>query len=361
MDNSEIAHWRLQNQRLSSTTFTTAQEVVTYLGAVQSQDYAGAKWAIGQRMVEASDAALDQAFNDGSILRTHVLRPTWHFVSPEAIRWMLKLTAPRVHAANALMYRQLELNRAILKKSYKILEKSLRGNQQLTRTELASALSNARIQAEGVRLGYIMMSAELDGIVCSGGRRGKQFTYALIEERVPPVKEISLEGALTELMKRYFSTRSPATLQDFTWWSGLTMSDAKRGIEIIAAEFQRQETNGQTYWFPHASLNGKAKSPTVYLLPNYDEYFIGFKDRSAIGELATRANIEKNDPSLFAHIIILDGQVAGGWKRRLEKQKVLVEIQPIAKFSSEEKQAIAAAVEKYGRFLGLTPELIWKE
>jgi hypothetical protein len=213
--------------------------------------------------------------------------------------------------------------------------------------------------AEGLRLGYIMMSAELDGLICSGARRGKQFTYALLEERVSPAEEISRDEALAELVWRYFSTRGPATLQDFTWWSGLTLRDARHGIQSVKSEFHQHEANGQTYWFVESAAAARS-SPTVYLLPNYDEYFIGFKDRSAIGELATRANIEKNDPSLFAHIIILDGQVAGGWKRIVEKSKVLVELSPIAKLTRPEKQAVARAAERFGKFLGLPVELIWK-
>ncbi|HEU0295388.1 MAG TPA: winged helix DNA-binding domain-containing protein [Anaerolineales bacterium] len=361
MNNSEIARLRLHSQRLSSTTFKTADEVVRYLGAVQSQDYAGAKWALGQRMLAATDAALDAAFHDGSFLRTHLLRPTWHFVSPEDIRWMLKLTAPRVHAVNAFMYRQLELDKATIKKSYAILQKSLRGNKQLTRTELGSALAKAGITAERLRLGYIMMSAELDGIICSGARRGKQFTYALLEERVPHVKEISRDEALAELVKRYFSTRGPATLQDFMWWSGLTLADAKQGIEMVKSEFQQEAMDRQTYWFPERHSETAAKSSTVYLLPNYDEYFIGFRDRSAIGELAAKANIAKNDPTLFDHITILDGQVAGGWKRTLAKNKVIVELSPITKLTKPEKQAVATAAERYGRFLGLAVEILWKK
>jgi hypothetical protein len=355
MNNSEIVRLRLHNQRLPVTTFKEPVEVVSYLGAVQSQDYAGAKWALGQRMVDASDAALDKAFNDGSILRTHLLRPTWHFVSPEDIRWMLKLTAPRVHAVNAFMYRQLELDKATIKKSYVGLQKSLRG-QPLTRTELGSALAKAGITAQRLRLGYIMMSAELDGIICSGARRGKQSTYALLEERVPPVKEISRDEALAELVRRYFSTRGPATLQDFMWWSGLAMADAKQGLEMVKSGFQREELDGQTYWFPEPSTDEKTRFPAVHLLPNYDEYFIGYKDRSAIGELTTRANIPKDAPSLFAHIIILDGQVAGGWKRTLEKNKVIVELTPITKLTQPEKQAVTAAAERYARYLGLAAE-----
>src|SRR6185436_10236792 len=177
---ADIAHQRLHNQHLSATTLKSLKEVVGYLGAVQAQDYAGAKWAIGQRIPNATDAAIDRSFNEGEILRTHVMRPTWHFVTPADIRWILELTAPRVHAANAYMYRKLELNDAIFKRSNAVLAKALQGGMQLTRTELASAFNKAGIIADGLRLGYFMMYAELEGLICSGGRRGKQFTYALL-------------------------------------------------------------------------------------------------------------------------------------------------------------------------------------
>lgn len=221
MNSLDIAHHRLHNQKLLQTTFTKPSQVVAYLGAVQAQDYAGAKWALAQRVKSIiTDAEIDQTFADGAILRTHLMRPTWHFVAPADIRWMLMLTAPRVHAVSAFMYRQLELDKTIIKKSYAVLEKTLRGNKQLTRTELGAAFKKAGIIAEGMRLGYFMMSAELDGIICSGARKGKQFTYTLLEERVPPAKALKREEALVELVRRYFASRGPATLHDFIWWSG---------------------------------------------------------------------------------------------------------------------------------------------
>ncbi len=358
MNNSEIAHRRLRNQGLSKIRFTDPNDVVTQLGAVQSQDYAGAKWALGQRMTSARDATLDQAYNEGKILRTHVMRPTWHFVTPADIRWILQLTAPRVHAANAYMYRTLELDRAILRKSYAVLEKALQGNKNLTRAELASIFDKAGIAADGLRLGYFMMSAELDGVICSGARRGKQFTYALLEERVPAVKSVGREAALAELVKRYFATRGPASLQDFTWWSGLTMADARHGIEMVKSQFVNETVNGQTYWFAETKLPAKGKSPVAYLLPNYDEYFIGFKDRSAIGELATRAGIKGDDPSLFAHIVILDGQIVGGWKRTITKDAVAIRLNLITKLTKAEQRAVAEAADRYAAFLGMRVEVI---
>ena len=361
MNSSEIAHRRLRNQGLSKIIFKDANDAVARLGAVQAQDYAGAKWALGQRMKDATDAAIDRAFDEGTILRTHILRPTWHFVTPADIRWIQMLTAPRVHAGNAYMYRQAEMDKTVIKKSYAVLEKTLRGNKHLTRTELGSALKKAGIVAEGQRLGYFMMSAELDGIICSGPRKGKQFTYALLEERVPQVKAISREEALAELLRRYFSTRGPATLQDFAWWSGLTMADAKNGIEMVKSQFVNEVMDDKTYWCTESKPPWKEKSPIAHLLPNYDEYFIGFKDRSAIGDVARQAGIRGNDPSLIAHIIILDGQIVGGWRRTFKKDGILVETSLITKLLMAEKQALTDAVKRFGRYIGLPVSLTHKE
>jgi hypothetical protein len=354
----DIVQSRLHSQLLSQTEFSRPDEVVAWLGAVQSQDYAGAKWALGQRIKDAAtEAEMDKAFNEGQILRTHLLRPTWHFVTPQDIRWMLALTGPRVHATNAFMYRQLELDRGIIRKSYAILEKVLQGGKQLTRSELGSAFEKAGIIAEGPRLGYFMMSAELDGIICSGARKGKQFTYALLEERALKVKLLKRDEALAELTRRYFATRGPATLQDFTWWSGLTMLDAKKGIESVKSRFVCEEIDGKTYWFDSSIAPVKEKSPTSHLLPNYDEYFIGFKDRSAIGKIAQQAGIKSEDPSFLAHVIILDGQLVGGWRRTMKKGAVQVEFLLITHLTEAQLRAVNQAAVRYAEFLQLPLEI----
>ena len=358
LSNSEIAHLRLHNQGLSEFRFKDPNDVVTQLGAVQAQDYAGAKWALGQRIQNATDAQIDQSFNEGEILRTHVMRPTWHFVTPPDIRWMLELTAPRVHAANAYMYRNLGLDNAIFKQSNAAMTKALQGGRHLTRTELASDFKKAGIVADGLRLGYFMMYAELEGLICSGARRGKQFTYALLEERAPKVDPLKHDEALAELVRRYFMTRGPATLQDFTWWSGLTMAEAKNGIEMVKSQFESEVLNSQTYWFASSMVPAREISPTAHLLPNYDEYFIGFKNRSAIGEAVRQSNLAENTLALNAHILIMDGQIVGGWRRTIEKDGVLVELNLITNLTKTEKRAIAYAANRYGRFLDLPVELV---
>ncbi len=355
----DIVRHRLHNQFLTQTDMTEPAEVVRRLGAVQSQDYAGGKWALGLRMNGISDAAIDQAFNEGKILRTHVMRPTWHFVAPEDIRWLLMLTGPRVQSGNAFMYRQQELHREIIRKSYAVLEEALQGNKQLTRTELGSVFEKAGIKnAEGIRLGYFMMSAELDGIICSGGRRGKQFTYALLEERAPKVKALKRDEALVELTRRYFATRGPATLHDFTWWSGLTMADAKEGIESLKSQFVSETIEGKTYWLDSSVSPAAVISPVAHLLPNYDEYFIGFKDRSAIGKMVSPLLPQENSVALNAHIVIVDGQIVGGWRRTLKKEEALIEFMLIAELTKTQERAVVKATNQFGEFLQLRVEAV---
>ena len=233
----DICRWRLAGQFLTTDGPTTPVDVVQILGAVQSQDYAGAKWALAQRVRGVTDAAIEATVDAGDILRTHVLRPTWHFVTPADIRWMLALTAPRVRAKMAGPNRRLELDRAFVRRSIGVFEKALAGGRSLTRQELSAELQRARLGViTGQRLGHLMMEAELDAVVCSGPRRGRQFTYALLEERAPAAPTRSSEEALHDLTRRYFTTRGPATPHDFTWWSGLTVADAKRGIASNAGE-----------------------------------------------------------------------------------------------------------------------------
>ena len=249
---------------------------------MQAQDFAMAKWAIGLRLPSLYDSDIEKAFNEGSILRTHLLRPTWHFVTPTDIRWLLALTAPRVNALNAYWYRKFELDMGIFKRCNDILAKTLAGGKQLSRTALKSTLDRAKIVADGFRLSYLFMRAELDGVICSGAREGKQFTYALLDEVVPVLSTLSFERdkALAELCRIYFTSRGPATIQDFAYWSGLSMKDARAGITLLKSQLEEIKMNGDLYHFVRLAAGLKGNSPktgslqTTFLLPDYDEYGI---------------------------------------------------------------------------------------
>ncbi|MEP6989080.1 MAG: winged helix DNA-binding domain-containing protein, partial [Chloroflexota bacterium] len=249
MNLTHIAFKRLDNQQFKGTHFDTPADLVGWMGAVQAQDYGAAKWALGLRMPASNDALMEQAFNEGRILRTHVMRPTWHFVTPADIRWMLELTAPRVNTLAAYYYRQVELDEVVFQKAKKVLIKALEGGHQLIREELVSALVQSGIVNNDLRMTHIMMWSELDGLICSGARRGKQHTYALLDERAPQAKSLPREEALVELARRYFISHGPATIQDFVWWSGLLMVDAKAGVDALKSELSCEVINGQTYWF----------------------------------------------------------------------------------------------------------------
>lgn len=353
-----IPSQRLFNQRISQTSFTRPEETVNWMGAVQAQDFAAAKWALGLRTHGLSDAAIELAFNTGAILRTHVLRPTWHFVTPGDLRWMLSLTSPRVHAYNATYYRKFGLDDSIFKRSNTALEQALQGGKALTRPELESALNGAGILTDDLRATLLVMRAELDGVLCSGPRLGKQFTYMLLEERVAPARAQHREESLAELTLRYFTSHGPATLADFIWWSGLSAPDARNGIETVKSQLTRETLTGQTYWFNASTLTGENDLPRVDLLPNFDEYTVAYTDRSAISIHADLTKLDPRSEGLLNYIMLINGQFAGHWKRTIKTKEVTISLQPFALLSEAQRQAAHEAVDRYGAFLGLSARLI---
>jgi hypothetical protein len=348
----EIARRRLRNQRLIEPIRGGAGAVVGWLGAVQAQDYAGSRWALGSRLLNVTDHDIERAFDEGAILRTHVLRPTWHFVTPADIRWMLELTAPRVHVANGHMYRKLGLDRRAIDRSNAALARALRGDRYRTREELRGVLQKAGVAIDReFRMAYLMMWAELDGIVCSGPRRGKQFTYALVDERAPEARTLTREEALAELARRYFASRGPATVHDFAKWSGLTLADARSGLEATRGGLRHAVVDGRTLWYP-PGRGPKANAPTTaHLLSIYDEYVSGYKDRGAMidGRHAARLS---GIGQAFTYIVVVDGRIVGAWKRRLRKTEVDIQADVFARLTRPQKEAVAAAVDRYGAFLG---------
>jgi hypothetical protein len=350
---SEIAARRLASQRLVGPKATEPAAVVRRSGAVQSQDYPAAKWAVGQRVESANDADLDAAFNQGAILRTHMLRPTWHFVAPADVRWIQALTAPRVHAANAFMYRQQELDEQLLRRTDQLLAGWLSGGVFLTRKEVAERLGDAGIPAAGVRLAYILMHAELEAVIGSGPLRGRQHTYALLEERAPDARRLPREDALAELALRYFPSHGPAQLQDFAWWSGLTMAEVREAVDLAGSRLDRENFEGKTYWSAPTAADPVTSEPSAHLLPNYDEYFIALRDRSAFFNPARlRAEAAPNGV-LDRHLVLAGGDIVGGWRSEREGRFVTVGTTLLATLDESEREALAVAVERYGRFLGL--------
>jgi hypothetical protein len=342
---------RLRNQQLARSEARSAADVVSCLGAVQAQDYAGAKWALGVRAAGLTDALVEDACTRGQILRTHVLRPTWHFVTPADIRWMLALTAPRVRAAIRPNGRRLGLDDAIVARSRRVLERALRG-RQLTRAQLGSTLARAGIRVDGPALAQLMMHAELEGVVCSGAREGHKFTYALLDERAPRGTPLRREEGLGELARRYLGGHGPATLRDFAWWSGLTMGDARQGIESVGSSLERRVSNDRVYW--SVRVPGPAApraSAAAHLLPNYDEYLVAYKDRDPVAESAGAAVLSARGADFFTHSLVVNGRVAGSWRKTSGRESVRIEVVPYRALTPGDRRALASAAERYGRFI----------
>ena len=353
----DVLRCRLRTQHVAGAPLATPDAVVHWLGAVQSQDYAAARWAVGQRVGAATAATaatvatadeVDRAFNRGAFLRTHVMRPTWHFVAPGDLRWLLALTAPRVNALSAYYYRAYELDGRVFEKSQRTLVELLQGGRCLTRREIVAALEKKRIlrTADSPHRGAgLLMRAELDAVICSGPRQGKQFTYALLEERVPRARTLSRDQARAELTRRFFLSHGPATVKDFAWWSGLTVTDCRAGVESVQSELEREALDGQEYWQGPSAPRPRRGSPTAYMLPAYDETLIAYRDgREFFKPFAKQLTRD------FGQLIVVDGRTLGSWRRREGRGGLTVHVTPFAALTAKERRAIDEVVARYGRF-----------
>lgn len=357
MKSREIAQRRMHSQRLWGPAFKTPEDVVHWLGALQAQEFPIAKWSVAQRANGVSNAAMDQVFAEGAILRTHLLRPTWHFVLPADIRWLLDVSAPRVNAMNASYYRKFELDDELFAKSNALLAKALKGGRQLTRKELAAMLERAGITANGLRLGYILMRAELDAVICSGALRGRQHTYASLEEQAPQTKTLDREEGLAELTRRYFTSRGPATLKDYSRWSTLTVADAKIGLDMAKSQLEHEVVDGRTYWFGASPTGGRPASKRIDLVQGLDEYIMSYSESRDVllGPLATDGILRE---VVFNHAILLNGQLIGQWRPVTVKKSVVVETLLYRALDRSEARELDAAAERFGRFLEVPAEVM---
>ena len=356
MKSTDISSLRLTNQQITSTSFKTVKELVGWMSAMQAQDYNQAKWAIGVRLPHLTETQIETSFNNGEIIRTHLMRPTWHFVSSDDIYWMLELTAPQIKSAAKSRNRDLELTEVILKRSQDILVKVLEGNKSLTREELCVHLNQAGINTEEQRFPHILMEAEINRVVCSGVMQGKKQTYALLEERVPIKKKLTKEEALAMLAKKYFTSHGPATLPDFVWWSGLPVTNARKALEMIKSEFVSVTVDNETYWFSEVVSPTVSLPDSVYLLPAFDEYLISYKNRSAAITIDHHKKAVSNN-GIFRPVIVVNGQISGLWKRTIKKDTVLIELDHFRPHNKTERSLIAKAGELYGHFLGMHTEI----
>jgi hypothetical protein len=347
LEPSAIVSDRLRRQRLVGRPFETVVEAVRSLGAVQGQEYEEAKWSVGERVAGASEADVDAALDSGVVLRTHVLRPTWHFVAAEDIRWLLELTAPRVHRAVGSYYRTHELDQAAFARGHEAIEAALRPGEPLIRPELYEELERAGLGEARLRLAHVIMHAELEGLVCSGPRRGKQHSYVLLDDRVPAAARLEPDEALAELTRRYFTSHGPATVNDFSWWSGLTVAQVRRGLELVGDELDAAEDGDGKTWYAPPEPAGRARVDGALLVSMYDESTIAYKDLRVV--LAA----EPPRTGLLERPIVIGGRTVGSWKRALTKGGVTVEATLFGPLDGVGRERLQTAAERFGRFFGL--------
>lgn len=347
---SAVLQMRLLNQQLLTTSFKTPKEIVSWMGAIQAQEYLLSKWAIGIRLPGISEKQIDKAIDRGDILRTHILRPTWHYVAPEDIHWMLALSAINIKAASKSRHKQLEFTEAIFKKSNKIIEKALSNGEHLTRPELVALLNKAKINANAERGGHLLSRAEQDGIITSGANKGSQITYALLASRVSTGKSFSREEASAKLAQRYFASHGPATVQDFIWWSGLSITEGKKALDSVKEQFESITIKKQTFWFAPVASNTSPKNSGCYLMAPYDEYVIAYTDRSIL--LSPEADvIEFQQYGLFRATIIVNGKCVGLWKRTIKKDLTVVETKFFKPPSKSMMTQVKKAAKDFGKFI----------
>ena len=343
----EIARRRLGTQRLVGTPFGSPAAVVDGLLAVQSQEYLMARWALGMRCRPTTEAEVEADFTAGLFLRTHVLRPTWHFVSPADIRWLLALTAPRIMRLMAPYERELELGEPLLDRCMGLIAEALRGERALTRAQLGDALEAGGVaDASGRRLGHIAMRAELLALICSGPRAGKQHTYMLLDERAPdPGLRVEGEDALAELARRFFASHGPATAHDLAKWSSLRVSDARTGAALAGDDLRSFEHDGKTWW--HTGAGEGAEISGALLLPDYDEGAAGYRDL----RLVMGAPVPGG--AVFKKPLLLDGECVGTWTRRLERGSVDIDLEVFKRIGRAGRAAIEAEAGRFASFLRL--------
>lgn len=335
------------------------ENVVAALGAIQAQDYAGALWAVGLRTGSGTEAAVEQALSDRKIIRTWPMRGTLHFVAAADVRWMLALQRERIIAKAAARHRQLELDETTFARAAELLMAALHGEKKMTRSELYEVLVRAGISTAGQRGYHILWRLGLEALICFGTPQSKQQTFVLLDEWVPDTRILEREEALEELAHRYFTSRGPATVQDFIWWSGLRAADARAGLEMSASHLEKIDVDGNNYWMPRESppRGSGRKASQLYLLPGFDEYLLGYKDRTAALVPRNSALVVPARNGVMKPVIVLDGVVAGTWKRAVRTNDVLVTASPFNSFSRAEARAFEAAAARYGEFLGMHAEV----
>jgi hypothetical protein len=349
---ADLIKLRLAAQRISATTFTRPAEVVGRLAAVQAQDYLGALWAVGLRLTQAREQDIERALADRSIVRTWPMRGTLHFVAAADARWMVELLGPKVIASAAGRFRALGIDDATIARAQRVLVKRLAGGTPLARAKVYAALERAKISPAGQRGIHILWRLALENVLCFGPREGKKQTFVLLDEWLPVTRRLPRDEALGELARRYFTGHGPATVTDFAWWSGLKLSDARQATHLAEPRLEAETVSGQRHWFTRGAAASLAPRARAYLLPAFDEFLVGYADRSAAVDRAHMIRVNAGG-GILKPTIVVDGRIVGTWKRRLGRHEVVFLPALFTPLSKTNKEAVARALRRYAEFLGV--------
>lgn len=344
-----IAQQRLINQGIQKSSFQNSSDLIQSLCAVQAQDYYGSLWALGLRIKNSTYVDIENAIEQKQIIRTWPMRHTLHFVDPASVRWMLKWLTPKVISAFTKRRRELEIDENILKKSKKIFIKALEGGKQITRAGMYELLDSNGIKPDGQRGIHVLAQLSMEGLLCFGTREQKQFTFTLLDEWVPPAPVLPKEEALCILAVKYFSSHGPAAVQDFAWWTGLSLTESKNAVSSAGDHLTEYKENGKTYWFNPEAKTGKTIRTAVHLLPPFDEYLVSYKDKSAV--IPPGIQNQLTSPyTLLSPSVIVEGRVAGVWNREAFKDKFKIKIKAFNDFDQKIITSIQKRAEEYCSF-----------
>jgi hypothetical protein len=341
---------RLHAQRVATTAFTRPAEVVAWLGAVQAQDYLGALWGVGLRLVSgAREHDVERALAERSIVRSWPMRGTLHFLAAADARWMIALLAPRAAGAAKNRLERMGIDAEVLARARRALVRRLEGGRSLTRAAAYQVLARARVPTEGQRGLHVLWRLAHEGLVCFGARRGKQQTFVLLEEWLPRAKGLARDEAMPELARRYFTSHGPATLRDFAWWSGMKLADARLATNMSGSLLEQEVIDGKTHWFaPAPTPRAKARA---HALPAFDELFVGYADRSAAVEPAYAKRLGPFE--ILGPVVVLDGRIVATYKRRFDAGRVVFATKPVGPMSEAKQRDVRGALARYARFLGM--------
>ncbi len=357
MRSEEIGRLRMLSQRIVGPGPARPEDVVRHLCAVQAQDFLGCLWAVGARLPGATEAEVEAALSGRAVVRTWPMRGTIHLVAAEDARWMLGLLAPRVSRRSQGRLRQLGLDAAALSASAEVVARALEGGRQLTRPQLYAALGAAGIAADGSRGLHILGQLAHQQLICFGPRAGRQPTFALLDEWAPGGRSIPRDEALAELALRYVVGHGPATARDLMWWAGITRDEAAQGLGAAGGLLRRHEVDGQTYYAARNLPEGAGPLAGAHLLPPFDEFLIGYRDRAASISEADMARVAPGGNGIFNPIVVSDGRVVGLWRREIGRRRVQLGLTPLAGWGEATACAAREAAGRYGNFLGLPAEI----